>query len=46
VLFMRTGELVQRLQIIADRCQSAVRRVRQGIPRPGHDLAAIDRLMH
>ncbi len=46
VLFMRTGELVQRLQIIADRCQSAVRRVRQGVPRPGHDLAAIDRLMH
>ena len=43
---MRTGELVQRLQIIADRCQSAVRRVRQGVPRPGHDLATIDRLMH
>ena len=46
VLLMRTGELVQRLQIIADRCQSALRRVGQGVPRPGHDLAAIDRLMH
>jgi DNA replication protein DnaC len=28
-LFMRTGELVQRLQIMADRCQSALRRVGQ-----------------
>ena len=45
VLFELIGSRYER-PLIADRSQSALRRVGQGVPRPGHDLAAIDRLMH
>jgi len=45
VLFELIGSRYER-PLIADRSQSALRRVGQGVPRPGHDLATIDRLMH
>jgi hypothetical protein len=45
VLFELIGSRYER-PLIADRYQSALRRVGQGVPRPGHDLATIDRLMH